>query len=87
MAGAGFAFEQGIDPLILDATEPTMRGRVFTVQGSGLMTVQGLGIAAAGVAGVILRPSIVIGAAGILGTVATVVLARRALHAVDGRAA
>lgn len=79
IAGSGFAFNQGLDPLILTATADTYRGRVFTVQGSGLMTVQGLGIALAGLAGSMLAPNLVIGAAGALGTLITQGLAHRAL--------
>jgi predicted MFS family arabinose efflux permease len=51
LSGAGFAFSQGLDPLILAATAPAYRGRLFTVQGSGLMAVQGIGIALAGIVG------------------------------------
>jgi MFS family permease len=76
IAGSGFAFNQGLDPLILTATADTYRGRVFTVQGSGLMTV---GIALAGLAGSILAPNLVIAAAGVLGTLITQGLAHRAL--------
>ena len=46
VAGSGFAFDQGVDPLIVAVCDPNYRGRLFTVQGSGLMTVQGAGIVA-----------------------------------------
>ncbi|WP_158888679.1 MFS transporter [Amycolatopsis anabasis] len=80
VSGAGFAFNQGIDPLILTATGPNYRGRLFTVQTSGLMTVQGIGIALAGLAGTLVRPSLVLCAVGLLGTTAVVLLTRRALR-------
>ncbi|ADB31872.1 major facilitator superfamily MFS_1 [Kribbella flavida DSM 17836] len=80
VAGSGHAFNQGIDPLILDAAAPAYRGRLFTVQTSGLMTVQGLAIALAGVVGTVLRPDLAIALAGLLGLAVTLVLARKALR-------
>lgn len=81
LSGAGFAFNQGIDPLILEAADPAYHGRLFTVQSSGLMTVQGIGIALAGALGTVLRPSLVVCGFGVLGTCVVLVLARRALGA------
>ena len=79
LSGSGYAFNQGIDPMILAASDPTYRGRLFTVQTSGLMAVQGVSIALAGAIGTVLRPSLTICLAGVLGTIVTMVLARRAL--------
>ncbi|MFK0246887.1 MFS transporter [Amycolatopsis azurea] len=79
VSGAGFAFNQGIDPLILRTTTAEHRGRLFTIQVSGLMVVQGAGIALAGLAGTYFRPSLVLCAVGLLGTVTVLLLARRAL--------
>ena len=80
IAGAGFAFNQGIDPLILEAVEPSYRGRLFTVQTSGLMAIQGVSIALAGVVGTFVSPNVTIAAAGILGTTTTLLIARQALE-------
>ncbi|MCH6160038.1 MFS transporter [Streptomyces sp. M600PL45_2] len=77
LSGAGFACNQGIDPLILSATAPSYRGRLFTVQTSGLMTVQGLGVAVSGALGTHFQPGVVIGATGIIGSVVVLCLARR----------
>jgi MFS family permease len=77
VSGAGFAFNQGLDPLILEATEPTYRGRLFTVQSSGLMTVQGIGIGLAGLIGTVAPASYVICGAGLAGLITVLVLARR----------
>jgi predicted MFS family arabinose efflux permease len=77
VSGAGFAFNQGLDPLILDATETAYRGRLFTVQSSGLMTVQGIGIGLAGLIGTVVPARYVICAAGLTGLVAVLVLARQ----------
>lgn len=79
IAGTGYAFNQGVDPIILAATDPAYRGRLFTVQTSGLMAIQGVSIALAGVIGTLIRPGLTIALAGVLGTVITLVLARRAL--------
>lgn len=79
LSGSGYAFNQGIDPMILAASDPAYRGRLFTVQTSGLMAVQGVSIALAGAIGTVLRPSLTICLAGVLGTIVTMVLARRAL--------
>ncbi|TDW23382.1 MFS transporter [Kribbella kalugense] len=79
VSGAGYAFNQGIDPLILESVEPSYRGRLFTVQTSGLMAIQGVSIALAGVVGSFLAPNLTIAAAGILGTATTLLIARQAL--------
>jgi hypothetical protein len=79
ISGSGYAFNQGIDPLFLAAADPAYRGRLFTVQTSGLMASQGLGIALAGAIGTLLRPNLTICLVGVLGTVVTMLLARRAL--------
>jgi hypothetical protein len=79
IAGTGYAFNQGVDPIILAATDPAYRGRLFTVQTSGLMAIQGVSIALAGVIGTLIRPGLTIPLAGVLGTVITLVRARRAL--------
>ncbi|MFE0315167.1 MFS transporter [Streptomyces albogriseolus] len=78
LSGAGFACNQGIDPLILAATEPAYRGRLFTVQTSGMMTVQGAAIALSGAAGTVVAPGLVIGASGVAGTAVVVILFVRA---------
>lgn len=85
ISGAGYAFNQGIDPLILAAADPAYRGRLFTVQTSGLMAIQGVGIAIAGVLGTLIRPNLAICVGGVIGTVVTMVLARSALPAARSR--
>jgi hypothetical protein len=79
ISGSGYAFNQGIDPLILAASDPQYRGRLFTVQTSGLMAIQGVGIALAGVLGTLIRPNLAICVGGVIGMAATMLLARRAL--------
>ena len=79
LVGTGSAFNQGLDPLVLAATEPEARGRLFTIQSSGLMTVQGVGIAVAGLIGSVAPARYVIAAIGAAGFVAVVVLAMRSV--------
>ncbi|MEV0288069.1 MFS transporter [Kribbella sp. NPDC050820] len=80
VSGAGYAFNQAIDPMILATVEPSYRGRLFTVQTSGLMAVQGLSIALGGLVGTFLKPSLTIALSGILGTTITLLIARQALE-------
>lgn len=79
VSGAGFAFNQGIDPLILKASEPAYHGRLFTVQSGGLMAAQGVGIALSGAIGTFVEPGLVISLAGLLGLLVICPLARGAL--------
>lgn len=79
ISGAGYAFNQGLDPLILNAVDPSYRGRLFTIQTSGLMAIQGVSIALGGVVGSFIAPNLTIALAGILGTTATLLIARQAL--------
>jgi MFS family permease len=80
ISGSGYAFNQGIDPLILAAADPAYRGRLFTVQTSGLMAIQGIGIALAGLLGTLIQPNLAICVGGVIGTTVTMLLARRALN-------
>lgn len=84
ISGSGYAFNQGIDPLILASTDPEYRGRLFTVQSSGLMAIQGVSIALAGAVGTLLRPNLAITLAGVVGTTVCLVLARRVLTTASG---
>ena len=53
---------------------PAVRGRAFGVAGTGIVVAQGVAVAVAGAAASVLTPSRVIGAAGLLGSVAVFVL-------------
>jgi MFS family permease len=79
ISGAGYAFNQGVDPLILQHADPSYRGRLFTIQTSGLMAIQGVSIALGGVVGSFLAPNLTIALAGVLGTTITLLIARQAL--------
>jgi hypothetical protein len=79
VSGAGFACNQGLDPMLSAAVDESRRGRLFTIQSSGLMTVQGVAIAVAGALGTVARPGLVIGLAALAGCAVVSVLLRRAL--------
>jgi hypothetical protein len=67
LVGAGSAFNQGLDPLILEACDPAYRGRLFTIQSSGLMTVQGISIGIAGAIGAVAPARYVVAGIGVVG--------------------
>lgn len=79
VVGTGSAFNQGLDPLVLAATEPDARGRLFTIQSSGLMTVQGVSIAVAGLIGSVAPARYVVAAIGVAGCVSVAALAARSV--------
>ncbi|GGR66773.1 MFS transporter [Streptomyces aureoverticillatus] len=89
LAGAGSAYTLGLDRWFVDAVPPELRGRAMTVHTAGLMTLQGVGMALAGLAAEFFAVSTVVAAAAVLGTVCCLVLARevRATGRDDGRAA
>ncbi|HTW20911.1 MAG TPA: MFS transporter [Mycobacteriales bacterium] len=79
LVGMGSAYNQGLDPLVLAASEPSIRGRLFTIQSSGLMTVQGIGIAVAGIIGSLVSARYVIAGIGAVGVVTVGIVAVRAV--------
>lgn len=80
VAGSGHSYMLGTDPLLLEAADPEYRGRVFTVLTSGLMTLQGAGIAVAGALGTVASPAWVVAGFGVVGLAASLVTARVALR-------
>lgn len=67
LAGTGAAYTLGLDQLLLEVTPAELRGRAFTVSTAGLMTLQGLGFAAAGALGEFMSPFPAVGLAGMAG--------------------
>jgi hypothetical protein len=65
--------------------DPSHRGRLFTVQTSGLMAIQGVSIALGGVAGSFIAPNLTIALAGVVGTATTLLIARQALTTASRR--
>ncbi|WP_225882181.1 MFS transporter [Streptomyces aureocirculatus] len=86
LAGAGSAYTLGLDRWFVDAVPPELRGRAMTVHTAGLMTLQGAGMALAGLAAEFFAVSTVVAGAGVLGTVCCLFLARE-VRATAGAAA
>ncbi|MFE0175927.1 MFS transporter [Streptomyces sp. NPDC059002] len=90
LAGAGSAYTLGLDRWFVDAVPEELRGRAMTVHTAGLMTVQGIGMALAGLAAEFFAVSTVVTAAGLLGTLCCLFLVaevRRTAPAAPGSAA
>lgn len=77
LSGTASVYGLGLDQALRDSTPPALLARMFTLNGTGLMVVQGLGFAAAGAVAEVLPAHDTIAAAGILGLVAVLILARR----------
>ncbi|MGW1150351.1 MFS transporter [Streptomyces rubiginosohelvolus] len=74
LAGAGAAYVIGLDQWFVDAVPQDLRGRAMTLLTAGLMTVQGLGMALAGLAAEFFPVHQVVAGSGIIGTVCTLLL-------------
>jgi hypothetical protein len=57
LSGLGSAYTLGLDLIGLEVTPEPLRARMFTIATAGLMTLQGLGFAAAGALGQLVSPS------------------------------
>lgn len=80
LTGVGIAYAMGLDQWFLTAVPPALRGAALTLQTAGLMTAQGLGMAAAGAAAELLPVYRVValgGAAGTTAVLATLAYLRR----------
>ncbi|QDQ13742.1 MFS transporter [Streptomyces spectabilis] len=75
LAGAGAAYTLGLDRWFVDAVPPGLRGRAMTVHTAGLMTLQGVGMALAGLAAEFFAVSTVVAAVALLGTAVCAALA------------
>lgn len=69
-AGVCAAYQLPANTMFVRAVPDAQRGQAFGLAQSALLAAQGLGIVAAGVAGDHWAPSTVVGAAGVLGTLA-----------------
>ncbi|MER5255640.1 MFS transporter [Streptomyces sp. NPDC002855] len=90
LAGAGSAYTLGVDRWFVDAVPQELRGRAMTVHTAGLMTIQGVGMALAGLAAEFFAVSTVVTASGVLGTLCCLALAaevRATQRTADGKPA
>jgi MFS family permease len=74
LAGAGSAYTLGLDRWLIEEIPEELRGRAMTLLTAGLMTIQGVGMALAGVAAEFLQVSTVVAGAGAIGTLCCLLL-------------
>ncbi|MFD6971799.1 MFS transporter [Streptomyces sp. NPDC059979] len=74
LAGLAHAYTLGLDQWYVDAVPDELRGRAMTLLSTGLMTLQGVGMALAGLAAEFLPVHAVVTGAGILGTAVVLLL-------------
>lgn len=78
VSGAGSAYTLGLDQWFVRAVSEELRGRAMTLLTAGLMTVQGVGMALAGVAAEFVGVTATVAGAGVLGTACCALLAVQA---------
>ncbi|MFF2405917.1 MFS transporter [Streptomyces sp. NPDC058092] len=76
LAGVGAAYVIGLDQWFVEAVPEELRGRAMTLQTAGLMTVQGIGMALAGLAAEFLPVHQVVAGSAVIGTVCMLLLVR-----------
>ncbi|GAA4603361.1 MFS family permease [Actinoplanes octamycinicus] len=76
LAGAGHAFQLGLQRPLLDATPESRRGQMFALLSTGLMTLQGVAPVLLGTLAQLTAPALAIGVAGV-GTMLCVLLLPR----------
>jgi predicted MFS family arabinose efflux permease len=76
LTGLCAAYTLGMDKWFVDAVSEEMRGRAMSLLGAGIMTLQGLGMAAGGAIAALVSPYAVICGAGIVGTVSVLSVLR-----------
>ncbi|MFE2474739.1 MFS transporter [Streptomyces sp. NPDC059389] len=74
LAGLAHAYTLGLDQWYVDAVPDGLRGRAMTLMSTGLMTLQGAGMALAGLAAEFLPVHVVVAGAGAVGTVVVLLL-------------
>lgn len=74
LSGVGAVYVLGLDQWFVDAVPDELRGRAMTFMTAGLMTIQGLGMALAGLAAEFLPVHQVVAGAGAIGTLCSLLL-------------
>ena len=74
VSGTGAGYSLGLDALVRDTAPPELFARTMAISTAGLMTIQGVGFAAAGALAQALPPDIVIAVAGACGLVTVLLL-------------
>lgn len=75
LSGASSSYQLGLDQRVLDRTPEALTARMFALQTTGLMVLQGIGFSVWGAAGDLTSAHTVIVVAGAVGSLAVVVLA------------
>ncbi|MFC8346820.1 MFS transporter [Streptomyces sp. NPDC057280] len=78
LSGAGSAYTLGLDQWFVRAVPEVLRGRAMTLLTAGLMTIQGVGMALAGVVAEFAGVAWTVAGAGVVGAVGCAVLAAEA---------
>ncbi|MCD9901995.1 MFS transporter [Streptomyces sp. MT29] len=85
LAGMGAAYVIGLDQWFVDAVPPELRGRAMTLLTAGLMTIQGAGMALAGLAAEFFPVHHVVAGSGIMGTVVALLVVAEVRRTAPGR--
>lgn len=85
LAGMGAAYVIGLDQWFVDAVPPELRGRAMTLLTAGLMTIQGAGMALAGLAAEFFPVHQVVAGSGIIGTVCTLLVVAEVRRTAPGQ--
>ncbi|MFI1394887.1 MFS transporter [Streptomyces sp. NPDC020681] len=84
VSGAGNAYTLGVDRWFIEAVPDELRGRAMTLLHAGLMTIQGVGMALAGLAAEFFAVSTVVAGAGAIGTLCCLLLVAQARRTAGG---
>ncbi|MFD5900333.1 MFS transporter [Streptomyces microflavus] len=85
LAGMGAAYVIGLDQWFVDAVPSELRGRAMTLLTAGLMTIQGAGMALAGLAAEFFPVHQVVAGSGIIGTVCTLLVVAEVRRTAPGQ--
>ncbi|MFE4380293.1 MFS transporter [Streptomyces cyaneofuscatus] len=85
LAGTGAAYVIGLDQWFVDAVPPELRGRAMTLLTAGLMTIQGAGMALAGLAAEFFPVHHVVAGSGIIGTVVALLVVAEVRRTTPGK--
>ncbi|MEV7416945.1 MFS transporter [Streptomyces sp. NPDC089919] len=85
LVGLAHAYTLGLDQWYVAAVPEELRGRAMTLMSTGLMTLQGAGMALAGLAAEFVPVPVVVTAAGVLGTGCVLVLLAGLARTADER--
>ena len=83
LSGLGAAYGLGFDALLRHAAPEALLGRAMAINTAGLISLQGLGFAAAGALAEVVAPSLAIAIAGVAGLVVVAMLRPRAGDALE----